>query len=167
MTLASSLSTSVSIPSDPLDFCASSLFKYCLTCSSSTDSKLSLLQTSTLVSRGHASWEHISVIKNKAKKALNTLVFSYSFATRSPAPFSSTPTFSIVFLLILMYLPFLLLFPSLDMLHDLAFGFPKPGPACTDSVYIPPGHLSLLPPLVHIFLCMSLFGTTLFTMQGL
>ena len=50
MTLASSLSTFGSIPSDPLEFYVFSLFKYSQTCSSSTDGKFSLLQTTTLVS---------------------------------------------------------------------------------------------------------------------
>uniref|UniRef100_A0A8B9S2F8 Uncharacterized protein n=1 Tax=Apteryx owenii TaxID=8824 RepID=A0A8B9S2F8_APTOW len=49
------------------------------------------------------------------KKACSNSAFSVSFVTRAPTPFSKGPTFSLVFLLLLMYLkkPFLLSLTSL------------------------------------------------------
>lgn len=105
--LASSLSTRRCILSGPLGLWTSSLFKGLLAWSSCSEGKSSSLQTSPLVS--------VLPVKTEVEKMFSTSAFSMSSVTRSPAPFSHGPTFSLVFFLLLIHLekPFLLSFKSL------------------------------------------------------
>lgn len=61
-----------------------------------------LLQTFSLVSKAWNSARQILLVKTKGKKALSSSASSTSFVTT--CPFSSRPVFSLVLLLLLMYL---------------------------------------------------------------
>ena len=76
--------------------------------------------TFPLVSGVWDCWQLILLVKTKAKKALSTSAYSVSFVTRSPAPFSSRPTFSLVTLLLFTYLqnPFLSSFTLLTRFNS-------------------------------------------------
>lgn len=88
------------------------------------ESESLLLQTFPLVLRTWVPWIP-SVVKTRGKKTFSTLDISEFFVIRSPAPFSSGPTFSLVFLKLLIYLwkPFLLTFVSCQIQHQMKFGF--------------------------------------------
>ena len=81
--------------------------------------------------------------KTEVKAAFSSSVFSVSCVTRVPVPFSSGPTFSLVFVLLLMYLEALLVAVPISCQIQLqaGFGFPNPTSACSGSVFvcIPPG----------------------------
>lgn len=102
MTSASALSTQWYILLGPRGLCMSSLFKCSLTRFSSTKVHLSCSSLSrwSLGIPGN----FVFLAKAEMKKTLSTSALSMSCVTRTPAPFSSRPTFSIVFLLPLMYL---------------------------------------------------------------
>lgn len=74
-----------------------------LTWFSSTKGKYSLFWTFQLISETCDYWVPLLPVKTESRKALGTSAFSVSFATGSSAPFSSRPTFSLVFLLLLLY----------------------------------------------------------------
>lgn len=99
--------------------------KWSLTWSCSTKEKSSLLQTFTLASMVWNSLELASAAKTEANKTFSNSTYSVSFITTAPTSFSSTPTFSLVFLLLLMYLkkPFLLSLTSLAS-FDSKWTFP-------------------------------------------
>lgn len=98
------------------------------------------------------------------KKAFSTRVFSKSCVTRFPGTFSFGPTFSLVFLLLCMYLqrPFFLSLTSLPRFNSgqvLSFLTPSLH-AQSVSVCIP-GYLYLLLPSRYFLLCSSLFRSFL------
>ena len=115
MTSASFLSTCGCITSGPMDLWVCSFLKWSLTQSSSTKGGSSFLQAFSLTPRDWDSQGPALALKTKAKKAFINFVFSVSSITRTPTSFSSSPTLSLVFHLLPMYLkkPFLLSLTSL------------------------------------------------------
>lgn len=161
MTLASSLSIFYEIisyfPSDPLYLCVLSLFNCSLSC------YLSCFHYSKPIHWSHGLWFLRANLSNKNQGKEDT---EYPLNPLSPGCLlcSTTEPHYVGYLLKLIWLCFLLLFMSLDILGLLCSVFSVPAPACSDSdsvfllVTCPPSFLSIL-----FFWCSSLIGTTLWT----
>lgn len=126
----------------------SDLSKWSLTQSSSIKGRTCFLQTFSLVSWVKDSWGLTLALKTEAKKAFS---FSASPVTRViPAPFSSRPTFSPAFLLLLMDLkkPFFLSLTSFARYYSRK-ALTRRNSAYFDNVpiFIPSSLSLLLPPL--------------------
>ena len=90
-TSASSLSIHGCIPPEPMNLCALSLSRWCLTKPPSTKGKSFFLKTFFLISRGWDSWRWVIAVRYETK-VFSIPAFSVFFVNRALTSFSSKPT---------------------------------------------------------------------------